>query len=342
MNLGWWVFAALDTTLPERRSPADFDDWIKFAGGRVDRQTRKSVLSSPFFCRTIMAEITQQIIGAVVTACQSGAEEAAAAIARAFNETVQIAPAQHGTLQSLSVSLGLDEPGLVVLLKSSRETAVLTIPAKLGIAPEWCAKPDASAASRLGTLAQELGMNLLPETWLAHDFHAAWVENLADALDRGGVPQNAATIPLAISREGTALGCLGLIWPVKNPDGVFASEPPKSPAGKEKIGRSTRKELPTLALTSSDLPPYTRSLLRIKVPIVVTLAEKRQKLSRIVELGPGSIIQFEKSCEEMLELGVANRPVAVGEAVKVGDKFGLRITSMALPEERFNSVQASK
>jgi flagellar motor switch/type III secretory pathway protein FliN len=88
-----------------------------------------------------------------------------------------------------------------------------------------------------------------------------------------------------------------------------------------------------------ELPPYTRSLLHIRLPVVVTLAEKRQPLGRIVELGPGSIIQFEKSCEEMLQLSVGNHPVARGEAVKVGDKFGLRITSITLPEERFHAVR---
>ncbi len=185
-------------------------------------------------------------------------------------------------------------------------------------------------------------MNLLPETWLAHDFHAGWVENLAEALDRGSVPQNAATIPLTLSRAGEPAGNLGLIWPVANPDGLFSTGPSKSTSGQEKIGQAKRKEMPTLSLTSGDLPPYTRSLLRIKVPVVVTLAEKRQKLSRIIELGPGAIIQFDKSCEEMLELGVGDRPVAVGEAVKVGDKFGLRITSIALPEERFNPMQANR
>jgi flagellar motor switch/type III secretory pathway protein FliN len=289
-----------------------------------------------------MAEVTQQFISAVLTACQSGAEEAAAAIDRAFQQTVRIAPAQPGTLQSPTARLDLDGPGLIVLLKSSRETAILTMPAAHGSVPDWCAKPDASGKSRMATLAQELGMNLLPETWLAHDFHAAWVENLVEALDRGGVPQNAVTIPLAVSRAGEAAGHLGLIWPVKNPDGVFAAASPKLPSGQEKIGQSTRKELPTLALTSGDLPPYTRSLLRIKVPVVVTLAEKRQKLSRIIELGPGSIIQFDKSCEEMLELGVSNRPVALGEAIKVGDKFGLRITSIVMPDERFKPVQTGK
>ncbi len=84
-----------------------------------------------------------------------------------------------------------------------------------------------------------------------------------------------------------------------------------------------------------DLPLYSRSLLRIKVPVVVTLARKRQPLSRILELGPGAIIQFDKSCDAMLELDVAARSVALGEAVKVGDKFGLRISSIILPDERF-------
>jgi flagellar motor switch protein FliM len=60
-----------------------------------------------------------------------------------------------------------------------------------------------------------------------------------------------------------------------------------------------------------------------------------------MELGPGSIIQFEKSCEEMLELDVGGQAVATGEAVKVGDKFGLRIHSIVLPEERFAPLRAA-
>jgi flagellar motor switch protein FliN/FliY len=89
----------------------------------------------------------------------------------------------------------------------------------------------------------------------------------------------------------------------------------------------------------TQLPNYTLSLLRVELPVVVILADKRQPLGRIVEMGPGSIIQFDKSCEEMLELHVGGHPVATGEAVKVGDKFGLRITSIVLPEERFQPVR---
>ena len=59
----------------------------------------------------------------------------------------------------------------------------------------------------------------------------------------------------------------------------------------------------------------------------------------IMELGPGSILQFEKSCDEHLRLEVAGRDIAEGEAVKIGDKFGLRVSSIILPEERFHPVQ---
>lgn len=100
-------------------------------------------------------------------------------------------------------------------------------------------------------------------------------------------------------------------------------------------------ESPVLATSPvvTTLPGYAKSLLRIKVPVIVTLAAKKQSLRRIVELGPGSIIQFDKSCEEMLEMHVDDQLVAEGEAVKVGDKFGIRLTSLVVPGERFKPVR---
>ena len=121
-------------------------------------------------------------------------------------------------------------------------------------------------------------------------------------------------------------------------------------AGVEEASGSPQPETPPVAVARrptrpaimSDLPGYSRSLLRVKVPVMVTLAVKRQSLGQIVELGLGSIIQFDKSCEDMLQLDVAGKTVANGEAVKVGDKFGLRITSIILPEERFTEVSGRR
>jgi flagellar motor switch protein FliN/FliY len=74
------------------------------------------------------------------------------------------------------------------------------------------------------------------------------------------------------------------------------------------------------------------------VPLSVTLATKRQPLQRILELGPGSILPFDKACSDPLTLEVAGEPIAQGEVIKVGDKFGLRLTSLVLPGERLRAV----
>jgi flagellar motor switch protein FliN len=84
---------------------------------------------------------------------------------------------------------------------------------------------------------------------------------------------------------------------------------------------------------------YTRNLLNVKVPVSVTLAAKKQPLKQILELAPGSLIQFNKSCDETLELYVGEHCIAKGLAVKVGEKFGLRVNALTSPGERFQAVQ---
>ena len=69
------------------------------------------------------------------------------------------------------------------------------------------------------------------------------------------------------------------------------------------------------------------------------MARQKQPLSNIFELGHGSIIQFDKSYDQPLVLEAGNRAIAEGEAVKVGDKFGIRLTSIVLPDERFWTVR---
>ncbi len=99
---------------------------------------------------------------------------------------------------------------------------------------------------------------------------------------------------------------------------------PEVPPAHAKAAEST-------ALASS----YIRSMLQISVPVAVELATTKQPVSRILSLGPGSIIQFDRNCDQPLTLRIGNQAMAQGEAVKVGDKFGIKIISMALPHERF-------
>lgn len=68
---------------------------------------------------------------------------------------------------------------------------------------------------------------------------------------------------------------------------------------------------------------------RIRLPLQVTLAEKKEHLSTIMNLIPGSIIEFRKSAEELLDLRVGDLTLGRGEAVIRNERFGLHLKQMA-------------
>jgi len=69
-------------------------------------------------------------------------------------------------------------------------------------------------------------------------------------------------------------------------------------------------------------------ILGLSVPIIVKLADRKLSVAEVMRLDVGAIIEFSKSSEEPLELMINNKVVGAGEAVKVREKFGLRITSI--------------
>jgi flagellar motor switch protein FliN/FliY len=75
-------------------------------------------------------------------------------------------------------------------------------------------------------------------------------------------------------------------------------------------------------------PRELERILRLQVPVIVKLAERKLNLAEVMRLGPGAIIEFEKSSEEPLELMVNNKTIAIGETVKVGENFGLKISQI--------------
>jgi flagellar motor switch protein FliN/FliY len=309
-----------------------------------------------------MAEFGPEIAAEVVAAAQSGIAEAVEALNRAFGGEFQLEVGEAGTFDPASPPTDFAGGGLAIVLKVPGGAALLALSEATGLLPEWYTAPDATGVSKLTTLAQELGMVLLPDEFMPEDFLAQAVGDLAEAVTRGGIAEGAALVPLSLT-SGDNRGTMSLIWPVPQADAVLGeaaeTSPPGNsttegePASKEDAQRAAqapatgeaspggRQQIQYAGLDEGlrHLPSYARSILKIQVPVVVTLASTTLPVSRIVELGPGSIIQFDKSCEETLSLEVGGQEVAVGEAVKVGDKFGLRVTSMIMPEERFWTVR---
>lgn len=77
---------------------------------------------------------------------------------------------------------------------------------------------------------------------------------------------------------------------------------------------------------------YTRTVLSIQTPVCVTLARKRVSLQDIVNLVPGAMLTFDAHCDQPLTLEAGGSPIATGETVKIGDKFGIRIREVLTPD----------
>jgi len=66
----------------------------------------------------------------------------------------------------------------------------------------------------------------------------------------------------------------------------------------------------------------------VPVELTVEIGRKNVKIADILRLGPGSVVELTKDNGEPLDVYVNNRLVARGEAVVVGERYGVRLTEV--------------
>ena len=79
-------------------------------------------------------------------------------------------------------------------------------------------------------------------------------------------------------------------------------------------------------------------LMNVNLQMSVELGRTELPFKKVLELTRGSIISLDKLAGEHVELFANGKLVAFGEVVVIEDNFGLRITSIAAPEERLKTV----
>ena len=87
-----------------------------------------------------------------------------------------------------------------------------------------------------------------------------------------------------------------------------------------------------------NVSPELARILKIRVPVRVQLASRRMSIATVRRLSLGTIIEFRKPIEEPLELLINNHPVGKGDAVKVGEHFGLRVSEIRDAATRIRSM----
>ncbi|MCA9242096.1 MAG: FliM/FliN family flagellar motor switch protein [Planctomycetales bacterium] len=283
-----------------------------------------------------MSELTAQIAAEVEAAAKTNAEEAAGALSRALDGEYTMAVGETAEYDNAAPPEDFTGPGLAVLMKFGESAAVAMLTQASGLTPAWAASPDATGESKLATLAQELSMLLVPDSLMADVFESAWVGNLQAAIERGAPAEQAVVLPLSLIAENTG-GTLWMLWPLTAPDAFLQAAEPTEETPESQPGGPASKE-PTRIFDFSQLPPYCRSLLKVRAPLSVALASKRLSVHDIMKLGAGSILSFDQPCDAPLDVHVGEQLIAEGEAVKVGERFGVKILRMVMPDEHFKPM----
>jgi flagellar motor switch protein FliN/FliY len=76
------------------------------------------------------------------------------------------------------------------------------------------------------------------------------------------------------------------------------------------------------------------------VPLQISVEVGRSKilLRDLLKMGEGYVIELDKLAGEPLDLYVNSRLIAKGEAVLVGDKFGIRLTDVVSTSDRIEKL----
>jgi flagellar motor switch protein FliN/FliY len=112
------------------------------------------------------------------------------------------------------------------------------------------------------------------------------------------------------------------------------SEPPAVSAAPIMPGPRPGRS-PALAATEHEDPSR---ILNLEVPVIVQLAERTMPMADIMNLTTGAIIEFEKSADDDLDLMINNKCIGRGNAVKVGENFGLRINTIGSVRSRIKAM----
>ncbi len=284
-----------------------------------------------------MAEFTPADMPLVLQACRENLSGVNQAYDQCFlTKTVHAA----GDLQVWSaegVPGELSGPGLLLDFQIGGVHLHAAIPESLPL-PAWCRSPGKSEAARLQTLPVEWSITLLPPEWVCDSSVAQFVEDLGGGLAESQPLEGAQYFKISVGEDPAGPG-IYVLGPSLGTCVTAAVDEPVAAAAVESVPPPSVPARPPL---SDEAARRLAQVMNMPVPIIVVMAEKKISLGKLLTMGPGTIISFEKSCDDLLDLCVNNRAICSGEAVKIGEKFGLKINEHQSTADRLKALQRSR
>ena len=75
-------------------------------------------------------------------------------------------------------------------------------------------------------------------------------------------------------------------------------------------------------------------ILEVPLNVHVELGSKTMRVSELLEVGSGAIVELDSAVDAPLGIYANNTLIAQGEAVVVGERYGVRVTDIITPAER--------
>lgn len=101
----------------------------------------------------------------------------------------------------------------------------------------------------------------------------------------------------------------------------------------------SQREVSVKAVEFTDLPSSAtgsggslNQLLKVKFEVEAVLGRTTLSIGEILKLGSGSVVEFDRTISEPVDLVVQGLTVARGEVVVVGDSFAIRIKEVISPQ----------
>jgi flagellar motor switch protein FliN/FliY len=89
----------------------------------------------------------------------------------------------------------------------------------------------------------------------------------------------------------------------------------------------------------SPLDPKLELLYDLQLPVSIELGRTSMLIRDILRLGRGSVIEFDKLVSEPVDILINGKKVAEGEVVVIDKHFGIRITTLVDPADRFKAIR---
>ncbi|MBC7179446.1 MAG: flagellar motor switch protein FliN [Roseovarius sp.] len=93
-------------------------------------------------------------------------------------------------------------------------------------------------------------------------------------------------------------------------------------------------DLPDTSLTNVDLG----LLANVRVSMTVEVGNTQITLQDLLRLNEGSVVELDRMAGDPLDILVNGTPIAKGEVVVVGEKFGIRFGDIVDPRQRIETV----